>query len=120
MFVFLKSVILFSIDKQKEVAGIVPAIEKARLYRGKGGEIMRAAVSRFIECLSAVHLSLSENTKRKLLDTLSENLRHPNSHIQVDVLLCFPIAHLFSPWNILNFRIFFLPFLFFLFFLKFF
>lgn len=70
------------IDKQKEVAGIVPAIEKARLYRGKGGEIMRAAVSRFIECLSAVHLFLSENTKRKLLDTLSENLRHPNSHIQ--------------------------------------
>ncbi|KAI8023191.1 Tubulin-folding cofactor D [Camellia lanceoleosa] len=30
-----------SIDKQKHVAGIVPAIEKARLYRGKGGEIMR-------------------------------------------------------------------------------
>lgn len=59
---------------------------------------MRAAVSRFIECLSAVHLFLSENTKRKLLDTLSENLRHPNSHIQVDVLLCFFIAHfIFSP-----------------------
>ncbi|KVH89203.1 Armadillo-like helical [Cynara cardunculus var. scolymus] len=39
-------------DKQKVVAGVVPAIEKARLYRGKGGEIMRAAVSRFIECIS--------------------------------------------------------------------
>ncbi|GKV12903.1 hypothetical protein SLEP1_g23988 [Rubroshorea leprosula] len=70
-------------EKQKNVAGIVPAIEKARLYRGKGGEIMRAAVSRFIECISFSHLSLPEKIKRSLLDTLNENLRHPNSQIQV-------------------------------------
>ncbi|KAI8027363.1 Tubulin-folding cofactor D [Camellia lanceoleosa] len=42
-----------SIDKQKHVAGIVPAIEKARLYRGKGGEIMRSAF-RFIERISSL------------------------------------------------------------------
>lgn len=65
------------------MASIVPAIEKARLYRGKGGEIMRAAVSRFIECISSSHLPLLEKTKRALLDTLNENLRHPNSQIQV-------------------------------------
>lgn len=76
-------------DKQKHVAGIVPAIEKARLYRGKGGEIMRSAVSRFIECISLSHVSLSEKIKRSLLDTLNENLRHPNSQIQVLVLLRF-------------------------------
>lgn len=70
-------------DKQKRVAGIVPAIEKARLYRGKGGEIMRVAVSRFIECISVSHLPLPEKTKRSLLDTLNENVRHPNSQIQV-------------------------------------
>ncbi|KAL2324032.1 hypothetical protein Fmac_023090 [Flemingia macrophylla] len=69
-------------DKQKSLAGIVPAIEKARLYRGKGGEIMRAAVSRFIECISIFKVALSEKIKRSLLDTLNENLRHPNSHIQ--------------------------------------
>ncbi|CAK9328524.1 unnamed protein product [Citrullus colocynthis] len=69
-------------DIQKRVAGIVPAIEKARLYRGKGGEIMRAAVSRFIECISLSHLPLLEKTKRMLLDALNENLRHPNSQIQ--------------------------------------
>ncbi|KAK2650585.1 hypothetical protein Ddye_018074 [Dipteronia dyeriana] len=67
---------------QKRVASVVPGIEKARLYRGKGGEIMRSAVSRFIECISLSHLSLPEKTKRSLLDTLNENLRHPNSQIQ--------------------------------------
>ncbi|KAF7825369.1 Tubulin-folding cofactor D [Senna tora] len=69
-------------DKQKSLAGVVPAIEKARLYRGKGGEIMRAAVSRFIECISISNVALSEKLKRSLLDTLNENLRHPNSQIQ--------------------------------------
>ena len=70
-------------DKQKRVAGVVPAIEKARLYRGKGGEIMRLAVSRFIECISLITLPLTERIKRTLLDTLNDNLKHPNSQIQV-------------------------------------
>ncbi|KAJ4829972.1 hypothetical protein Tsubulata_925447 [Turnera subulata] len=72
----------FDSDMQKRVSGIVPAIEKARLYRGKGGEIMRSAVSRFIECISLSHLAVPEKIKRSLLDTLNENLRHPNSQIQ--------------------------------------
>ncbi|XP_022717810.1 tubulin-folding cofactor D-like [Durio zibethinus] len=61
---------------------VCSAIEKARLYRGKGGEIMRAAVSRFIECISFSQLPLPEKVKRSLIDTLNENLRHPNSQIQ--------------------------------------
>ena len=32
---------------QAAVAAVVPAIEKARLYRGKGGELMRGAVCRY-------------------------------------------------------------------------
>ncbi|KAL6538962.1 hypothetical protein OROMI_025288 [Orobanche minor] len=70
-----------SVDEQKSVAGVVLAIEKARLYRGKGGEIMRSAVSRFVECISVSSISLSENIKRSLLATVCENLRHPNSQI---------------------------------------
>ncbi|CAN4125852.1 unnamed protein product [Withania somnifera] len=69
-------------DLQNQVAGVVFAIEKARLYRGKGGEIMRSAVSRFIECISSARVQLTEKIKRSLLDTLHENLRHPNSQIQ--------------------------------------
>ncbi|XP_059651568.1 tubulin-folding cofactor D [Cornus florida] len=88
-----------STDKQKNVAGIVPAIEKARLYRGKGGEIMRSAVSRFIECISFGHVCLPEKIKRSLLDTLNENLKHPNSNIQnaaVKALKQFVSAYLVS------------------------
>ncbi|CAK7347890.1 unnamed protein product [Dovyalis caffra] len=88
--------------KQKRVAGVVPAIEKARLYRGKGGEIMRSAVSRFIECISSSHLVLPEKIKRSLLDTLNENLRHPNSQIQnvaVQALEHFVQAYLVSTSN---------------------
>ena len=42
-----------------QVAGVVPAIEKARLYRGKGGEVMRSAVCRYSTALlhDCVHSS---------------------------------------------------------------
>ncbi|XP_077235475.1 ARM repeat superfamily protein [Tasmannia lanceolata] len=73
---------LLPIEKQKSVSGIVPAIEKARLYRGKGGEIMRSSVSRLIECTSLAHIFLPAKIKRSLLDTLNENVKHPNAQIQ--------------------------------------
>ncbi|CBI38891.3 unnamed protein product, partial [Vitis vinifera] len=91
-----------STDKQTRFVGIVTAIEKARLYRGKGGEIMRAAVSRFIECISLACLFVPEKTKRTLLDTLNENLRHPNSQIQnaaVQALKYFVPAYLIKGDN---------------------
>lgn len=34
------------------LVGIVPALEKARLYRGRGGELMRQAACRVVECLA--------------------------------------------------------------------
>ncbi|XVF79544.1 hypothetical protein PTKIN_Ptkin14bG0231600 [Pterospermum kingtungense] len=89
-------------DKQKKISGIVPAIEKARLYRGKGGEIMRAAVSLFIECISLSQLPLPEKIKPSLIDTLNENLRHPNSQIQaaaVKALKHFVQAYLIATDN---------------------
>ncbi|KAL3516980.1 hypothetical protein ACH5RR_023882 [Cinchona calisaya] len=97
-----KCAYLLSTDKQKQVAGIVPAIEKARLYRGKGGEIMRYAVSRFIECMSLAHIQLTEKIKRSLLNSLNENLRHPNPQIQhaaVEALKRFICAYLVGMGN---------------------
>ena len=35
--------------RQSAVAAVVPGIEKARLYRGKGGELMRGAVCRQVK-----------------------------------------------------------------------
>ncbi|WOL10087.1 tubulin-folding cofactor D isoform X1 [Canna indica] len=94
--------IVFSTDEQKSLSGVVPAIEKARLYRGKGGEIMRSAVSRFIQCLSLSEISLNEKTKKCLLDTLNENLKHPNAQIQccaVDALKHFIPTYIVASGN---------------------
>ncbi|KAL0914111.1 hypothetical protein M5K25_017615 [Dendrobium thyrsiflorum] len=89
----------FHMEKQQKLAGIVPAIEKARLYRGKGGEIMRSAVSRFIDCISRSAISLNDKTRKILLDTLTDNLKHPNAQIQcsaVDALRHFVQGYLVS------------------------
>jgi hypothetical protein len=46
-------------DKKTALAELVPSIEKARLYRGRGGEVMRAAACRMIECLCRSGLPLT-------------------------------------------------------------
>jgi hypothetical protein len=72
-------------EREKAIAGAVPAIEKARLYRGKGGEIMRSAVSRLIEFTAIVRVRLSVKSQNTLHDSLDENLKHPNNDIQVSL-----------------------------------
>jgi tubulin-specific chaperone D len=46
-------------ELEGELSELVPKIEKLRLYRGRGGEIMRAAVCRYIECLSLAKVPLT-------------------------------------------------------------
>jgi hypothetical protein len=41
------------------IAELVPSIEKARLYRGRGGEIMRSAACRMVECMSLADVPLT-------------------------------------------------------------
>lgn len=41
------------------IAELVATIEKKRLYRGKGGEQMREAVCRLIECISITRIPLT-------------------------------------------------------------
>jgi hypothetical protein len=50
---------LLSEETLSNIAGLVPIIEKKRLYRGKGGEQMRAAVCRLIECISIAEIPLT-------------------------------------------------------------
>ena len=64
------------------IAQIVPAIEKKRLYRGRGGEQMRAAVCRLIECLSLSCIPLRVPQQVRLLDSVDACLPHPNEMIQ--------------------------------------
>lgn len=71
-----------SAETNKSIADTVPAIEKKRLYRGKGGEQMRAAVCRLIECLSISKVPLTVPQQVRLLDSIDACIPHPNEMIQ--------------------------------------
>lgn len=60
---------------------LVPTIEKKRLFRGRGGEIMRAAVCRFIECISAARLPMNVREQVQSLDSVDANIPHPTQSI---------------------------------------
>lgn len=66
----------------KEVIDIVAKIEKARLYRGKGGEVMRNGVCRLIECISYAGLKLGDAQIKRYMETLEECLKNPITDIQ--------------------------------------
>lgn len=50
---------VFDDETLHSVVELVARMEKARLYRGRGGEIVRSAICRLIECISQVPLPLS-------------------------------------------------------------
>ena len=69
-------------ELNNSIAEIIPTIEKKRLYRGKGGEQMRAAVCRLIECISIAIIPLTVRQQVRLLDSVDTCLPHPNEKIQ--------------------------------------
>ena len=73
-------------ELQKDVRNLVPRIEKARLYRGRGGEAMRVSVCRVIECCAHAHandtLPLPPRAAERLLDSLLDCLKQPKPEIQ--------------------------------------
>ena len=69
-------------DLLTAVRNIVPRAEKARAYRGRGGELVRAAVCRLIECMCLAGHPLSRRAALRLLETLEECLKHPYDSIQ--------------------------------------
>ena len=62
---------------RKAVAGLVPAIEKARLYRGRGGEVMRGATARLLEVQALLHMPSGPKTSLKTLSSLDDSLKNP-------------------------------------------
>ncbi len=69
-------------ELNNSMAEIIPIVEKKRLYRGRGGEQMRAAICRLIECLSMARIPLTVRQYVRLLDSLDACLPHPNEVIQ--------------------------------------
>jgi len=76
-----KQIALLSDETVKTLVGLVPAIEKKRLYRGRGGEIMRSAVCRLVGSISMASLPLDVREQVRLLDTVDANIPHPSEPI---------------------------------------
>ena len=66
----------------KGILEVVSKVEKARLYRGKGGEIMRSGVCRLIECISISQIPLPEDKLKIYMGTLDECLQKPIEELQ--------------------------------------
>jgi hypothetical protein len=61
---------------------VVPNIERARLYRGRGGEMLRAAACYLIECIARAGLKVPAKSAAALVDSLNEHLKQPHDFIQ--------------------------------------
>jgi len=59
-----------------ELENIVPRLEAARLYRGRGGELVRSAACGLIEALALRSCPLSVKIQLRLLDALDESSSH--------------------------------------------
>jgi len=62
---------------------VVFNVEKNRLYRGKGGQIVRTAVCRLIECIAKVKIGLAQPQVKKLQESLNDHIIHIAEDVQV-------------------------------------
>lgn len=68
-----------------QIADVVPNIERLQLYRGKGGELMRGATCRLIECIAegARTIPLDDSLRDVVLNAAEEGLRCSSVDVQV-------------------------------------
>eukprot|EP00890_Picochlorum_soloecismus_P004785 jgi/Picsp_1/5307/NSC_02668-R1_tubulin-specific chaperone d len=66
----------------EQVASLIPRIVELKFSTGKGGEVMRSAICRFIQTLSETQIPLSGDEINVIYIQLRENLRHPSDVIQ--------------------------------------
>ena len=61
----------------KDIRNTIPRMEKARLYRGRGGEIMRGAACELLRAIAEAKHPLTTRAQLRFLDTIDECLKHP-------------------------------------------
>jgi hypothetical protein len=74
-----------SIDKNllEFIPNIVSNIEKARLYRGKGGELIRQAVCLLIRSIARSQILISTKIQVSMVDSLNDQLKQPFETLQL-------------------------------------
>jgi hypothetical protein len=68
----------------EKLKNVIPRIEKEKLYRGLGGEIMRIGVCHYIYSLSLAKIPFDIKEQMSLLAVVIENLKHPSLDIQTE------------------------------------
>ena len=75
---------------RKAVTEIISNVDKARLYRGKGGEVMRGGVCHLIRAMAIAKVQItSAKEKMYLFEQMLENFKHPNPEIQEEATRAF-------------------------------
>ncbi|UIZ27599.1 hypothetical protein KXD40_005842 [Peronospora effusa] len=69
-------------ELQKKVKMLPIEIDRRRLFRGRGGEVIRAAICNVIEAISNSRLSLGFAHVKKYLSMLEECFVHPNDSVR--------------------------------------
>ena len=88
---YMKDVMPEGGDLSNSVKGIIQRVEKERLYKGKGGEIMRAGVCHLIFSISTANIKLDSGLLLSFFQTMIENFKHPNQDIQDEAARAFEI-----------------------------
>lgn len=61
-----------------KLTGLVKQIEEKKLYKGKGGEVIRHAICHLIHALCLSGLDLDESDLSLFFNSVKENFKHPN------------------------------------------
>ena len=65
------------------IVGLINDFATKRLYRGRGGELLRQAAALLIENIARASLEIPIKLQVQLVEVLNENLRQPHEYIQV-------------------------------------
>ena len=77
----LRKVIADDSEQMTVLRGIIKRIQKEGLYKGKGGEIMRAGVCHLIHAMATAKIAMDDSLQSEIWETMLENFRHPNPEI---------------------------------------
>lgn len=77
----LESCLPLGSEIREKVKKLVSQIEEKKLYKGKGGEIIRNAICHLIHALSLSKVDLADAELVVMFQTLKENFKHPNIDI---------------------------------------
>lgn len=72
-----------SVEVLSGIEALIHQVEKNRMFRGRGGEMIREAVCQVIGAIGYAQLSISTKTQVSHVECLNENLRQPHANVQI-------------------------------------